>query len=437
MSWSLRKVAGALVAVALSPVVLVSLAWTALARPWTRWAGRRPSLGIVVVSQVPWDEVWQRPHELAMRLGREHRTIFVSPVQVHRWLFTLKGRWRPFRLPEQSPGLLVLSPLVFPGSYKLKWILHLNSWVEQLTLLLALGGAERWSVCTNSPFAMPAIRALFWRGGTPGQRLYRLVYDLIDDFTAFDWSPAYSKPMDAWLIANAHSVVTGTAELCDEVLRSRPDAEFIPCGVDFEMFHDADVEVPADVAVLPRPIIGYFGSITDRLDMALVGRVAREFPEASVVLVGPVHLDPGMLPRAENLHYLGLRPHPALPAYARAFSVGLIPFHLNEANRKLNPVKTLEYLAAGLPVVAVALPDLKRFYAGVVRLAGDHEEFVEGVRCALRDAAGHDPGRGEAMARAASWDAMTERFVARLAPPGDAAQPEPLAASDGAAGAVR
>ena len=43
---------------------------------------------------------------------------------------------------------------------------------------------------------------------------------------------------------------------------------------------------PADVAHLPRPYLGYIGSLEDRVDWQLMDRISRAFPEASIIVVG-------------------------------------------------------------------------------------------------------------------------------------------------------
>ncbi len=52
---------------------------------------------LLYFSEVMWDEVWQRPQEFARRLSRSHPTVYISPVQLHRWLDSLGKRWQPWR----------------------------------------------------------------------------------------------------------------------------------------------------------------------------------------------------------------------------------------------------------------------------------------------------------------------------------------------------
>lgn len=364
-------------------------------------------------SQVMWDEVWQRPQEFAWRLSVRHPVVFVAPVQVHRWLFTLGRRWKPVQVFRDGRDLVVLSPLVFSGHYKSGPVFALNSLLLATLGRAWLRDATAVRAVVNTPFADQVADAMFFLGGERDGRLKRMMFDFIDDFAAFEWAPPGGRKMEARLLGRCDVVITGTNELLEQVRPAAPGAEFIPCGVDFERFSTEAVE-PSDIAALPRPLIGYFGSISERIDTELIRRIAAEFPKASVVMVGPVHLGAETVPRAPNIHYTGLKAHRDLPGYAQRFAVGLIPFRITPATLKLNPVKTLEYLAAGVPVISTEIPDVVRFFGDVVRVARSHDEFVAHVRDAL---AGTDAGRLEAgvrMAREASWQAMADRMEAAL-----------------------
>src|SRR4051794_6023491 len=70
---------------------------------------------LLLLSQVAWDDVWQRPQEFAMRAAKSgRRVVFYGPIPVHTWLQgSGRGKWRPIR--RLSENLLVLSPLVIGG----------------------------------------------------------------------------------------------------------------------------------------------------------------------------------------------------------------------------------------------------------------------------------------------------------------------------------
>jgi hypothetical protein len=103
-----------------------------------------------------------------------------------------------------------------------------------------------------------------------------------------------------------------------------------------------------------------------------------------VVLVGKVGIDCAELQRMPNVHLVGPRSYDSLPGFAKGFTVAMLPFKVNRLTESVNPIKLREYLAAGLPVVSTALPEVKS-YAGVVRIGATKEEFVRELEVAVED----------------------------------------------------
>lgn len=377
---------------------------------------------VFVYSQVTWDEVWQRPQQYAWVASQQTPVVYCCPVQLHNLLF-LRGKWKPIRhISDGSQTLLILSPLIFSGHFKFRTIHEINCLITAWHIKLTVNLSGKFRALVNTPFALPVIKNLFYPQDLPSKNLYCLVYDVIDDFTVFDWSPSFGKAFDRRLTEMASTVIAGT-----DVLAERRNAQFIPCGVDYTLFATPQ-PAPDDLKSLPRPIIGYFGTISERVDLEIIALIADRFTQASVVLIGPVHLASHALPQRANIHYLGLRRHAQLPACAQAFDVGLIPFRITPATVKLNPVKTLEYLAAGLPVIATRLPDLEKFYSHVIHIADTPANFVQAVEQALDHPDSDRKAAGLQMARSASWESMVESINQALLvqPLQNIAVPEPV-----------
>jgi glycosyltransferase involved in cell wall biosynthesis len=156
-------------------------------------------------------------------------------------------------------------------------------------------------------------------------------------------------------------------------------------------------------------VFGYFGVIDERIDYELIDRLAREFPQASVAMVGPIaKVDPASLPQRPNIHWLGQRQYDQLPALVKGFDVCMMPFALNEATRFINPTKTLEYMAAGKPIVSTAVPDVLRHFTPIVEVAHDHDAFVDAVAQAHRTPCPELIERGLDRAGRASWPAIVD-----------------------------
>jgi UDP-galactopyranose mutase len=154
-----------------------------------------------------------------------------------------------------------------------------------------------------------------------------------------------------------------------------------PGGVDVQHFAQARGirETPGDQAGIPHPRIGYAGVIDERVDLELLDRMAALRPEWRFVMIGPVSkIDPESLPRRSNIHWLGMKDYRELPAYFAGWDVGMLPFAVNETTRFISPMKTPEYLAAGLSVVSTPIRDVVRPYGnlGLARIASTAEDFV-------------------------------------------------------------
>jgi glycosyltransferase involved in cell wall biosynthesis len=128
-------------------------------------------------------------------------------------------------------------------------------------------------------------------------------------------------------------------------------------------------------------------------------------------MVGPVvKVDPASLPAAPNIHWLGMRDYSVLPSYVKGFDACLMPFALSEATEFINPTKTLEYMAAGKPIISTALADVKRNFTPIVRVAHTHEEFVTLAAGLARNPDLAMLTEGVRKASEASWESVVSQM---------------------------
>ena len=105
------------------------------------------------------------------------------------------------------------------------------------------------------------------------------------------------------------------------------------------------------------------------------------------------------------------------------FDYTLMPFALNEATRSISPTKTLEYLAAGLPVVSTRVRDVVSDFRGVVALEDDAEGFADACRRTLRDRLTDRDRKVRPLLHLHHWDTIAARMDALM---GRARAGEPL-----------
>jgi glycosyltransferase involved in cell wall biosynthesis len=358
---------------------------------------RRP---ILVHCHLRWDFVWQRPQQVFSRLAEHHPVAFVEDA-LHEPVDAPQ-----LRVTEPRPNVVRVVP-VLPEAHPREVDAQCATVAPLLREALArhpslaerFDGAIQWF---QSPMTAPTFLGDF---GTVGA-----VYDCMDELANFRFAPADIAERERHLMRHARLVFTGGRQLYESKSQLHRNVHFFGCGVDVAHYaraRDTATEVPPELAALPGPVLGYFGVIDERIDYELLERLAAAFPDGSVAMVGPfAKVDPAALPKRPNLHWLGQRDYALLPALVKGFDVCLMPFALNEATRFINPTKTLEYMAAGKPIVSTAVPDVVRQFVPIVEVAHDHDAFVDAVGRAVQAPCDALLARGIDRAQRATWEAI-------------------------------
>ena len=247
-----------------------------------------------------------------------------------------------------------------------------------------------------------------------------LVFDKMDELASFAKADPRIAPREHELLRRADLVFTGGRSLFRGVEGRTRNARCYPSGVDVAHFAQALTAAPHPDLTPFRggPVFAYTGVIDERVDLALIDALAAANPGATVVMIGPVvKIDESALPRRANIAYLGKRGYDELPSLLAGADVALMPFALNEHTRNISPTKTLEYFAAGRPVVSTAVPDVVADHGDVVHVARDHAHFLALARRARE----HDASRARRAAEkanAATWDAIAAAMRDDLAAAG-------------------
>ncbi len=356
---------------------------------------------LIVLSHLRWDFVYQRPQHLMSRFARERRVFFVEEP-VH-------GDGAPHLLTAEREGGIVLAVPHLPHGLSAE-----ESEAAQAALLAELldtHGISDYVLWYYTPMAIPLAAGLTPRA---------VVYDCMDELSLFRGAPPDLLEREERLLAAADLVFTGGQSLYEAKRGRHLSVHAFPSSIEaahFARAREAQPE-PADQAGIPRPRLGYFGVIDERIDLDLLAALADARPEWQIVLVGPVvKIDPESLPRRENLHYLGMKSYAELPAYLAGWDVALMPFARNESTRFISPTKTPEYLAGGRPVVSTSIRDVVRPYGelGLVEIADEPGEFADAVqRClAVADRRDHWLRRVDEFLADGSWD-RTHRCMSDL-----------------------
>ncbi len=323
-------------------------------------------------------------------LSKDNRILWINaianrmPTTSTKDMSRIVKKLRAFSEPvrEVEPNIFVLNPLAFP-SYGNKSILKINQSFLARQVRKAIKNLGMKNVI-NMVFNPAA--------GMVAGRLNEteLIYYCVDEYTAFTGASNGLKEIEDDLFCRADLVVVSAENLLDKKKHFNRNTHLIRHGTDWRHFRtalDRELAIPADVADLPKPLIGFHGLLADWVDYELIKKVAEHFKGGSVVLVGKIAVDAEkkvkILNGVPNVHFLGRKPYAELPAYCKAFDVALNPFAINELTLAANPLKVREYLAAGLPVVSTDIPEVRVLADCLVGV--DHADFIAKIESALAD----------------------------------------------------
>jgi beta-glucosidase/6-phospho-beta-glucosidase/beta-galactosidase/glycosyltransferase involved in cell wall biosynthesis len=354
--------------------------------------------GMVVFSHLRWGFVWQRPQQFISRFAKLHPVLFVEePV------FDVPPGGEPqFELHRVLPSVTVACPHCpvamsrDPG---------LAAWLRQgvrdaLSAVNRRGEFDQPLMWYYSPMDAAWSLGHFVNRG--------VVYDCMDELSQFTGAPSELIDNERRLMQHADVVFTGGYELWKKKQHVHPNVHFYGCGVEFEHFNQAQspsTTIPPDIDFLARPILGWFGVVDERVDYPLLFEVARQRPEWSLAMVGPVvKVDPNLLPHAPNLHFLGGRDYQVLPNYCRAFDLCMMPFALNRSTEFINPTKALEYLATGRQVISTPVQDVVRQYAHLIEIARTPDEFVAKAERMIANPSAEKIRAGLELAASKTWE---------------------------------
>jgi glycosyltransferase involved in cell wall biosynthesis len=312
-------------------------------------------------------------------------------------------------LRKSDAGFWVYSPFTLP-IHHLEWAQPKNEMllryqIRWIVRRLGLDNPIVWVAC---PVACDTAIQL-------KKRL--LVYQRTDRYEEYPNVDHHTiQTYDRKLKAAADLTVFGNQRLFEEEAAQCRKTLYLDHGVDYEAFATAQQNPfrPKEIADVPRPIVGFFGSVDNHTsDIALVERVAELLPDMSFVFVGKVAVDASALQARKNTWLLGQKLYEQIPHYGKCFDVAIMPWCQNRWIEGCNPVKLKEYLALGKPVVSTPFPELEK-YRDVVLIARKPEEFAACIRKALAEDNRERIAARRRKVERASWDSKAQLLFETL-----------------------
>jgi glycosyltransferase involved in cell wall biosynthesis len=198
---------------------------------------------------------------------------------------------------------------------------------------------------------------------------------------------------------------------------------WIPNGVDIRSFRRAAAADPAPTS--SAPVVGFVGSMKAWHGVGLLldafAAVREKLPEARLVLVGTgpeeasLRHRAGMPDLATSVTFTGHVPHEQVPGLLKRFDVAVAPY-LPQPDFYFSPLKVVEYLAAGVPVIYSEQGDLADLIgpAGLPYQAGSAGQLADRVLTVLNNEVLRSALAKETVGRTAGydWDTVASRVLA-------------------------
>ena len=356
---------------------------------------------LLVFSHLRWGWVYQRPQHLMVRAARDRHVYFheepICDAEEPTMCVTQVERNLQVVTPHLPAGLTHSETIDLQRQL-------LNDWIESHDILPE-------TLWYYTPVALEFTSHI---------RAPTIVYDCMDELSAFSGAPPTLRAFERQLFSKADVVFTGGISLYEAKRTLHNNVHAMPSCVDLDHFKSARGVVGEHPLQghLPKPRVGFCGVLDERLDLPLIEQTAAMNPSLTFIFAGPVcKIEESSLPTGDNVRYLGPCAYADLPQLLAGWDIGWMPFALNDATRFISPTKTPEYLAAGLQVVSSPIKDVVRTWGddGFVRIAATSVEFTEALNAQLSAPASQS--RQALIDRTLalhSWDALWYRMDERI-----------------------
>jgi len=370
---------------------------------------------IIIFSSDDWNSgLKTSKYHIALKLSKYNKVLFINSIGLRKPtlqkndLSRIISKLRRFLmgLERINDNLFVFTPIVIP--------FHENCLVNKLNQVVLIISLKVLQVRLQLWKPILLIFSLNFNCliGNLGES--EVVYYCIDELKGYreiDRVALENKEIE--LLRKSHCVIACSQTLFDSKKARHPNAYYVPHGVEWALFSKAlldKTEVPEDLSIIDKPILGFYGFISDDwIDFELIRFIAVQRPQWAVVLIGKIKGDINMLQGISNIHFLGQKAFEDLPRYSKGFDVAIIPFCLNELTLNSNPLKLFEYLSSGRPVVSVNIPEVNH-YSQLVSIADTHEAFLKHIEEAMvSDNKALQMSRSEAM-KCESWDDRIDKI---------------------------
>jgi glycosyltransferase involved in cell wall biosynthesis len=316
--------------------------------------------------------------------------------------------YRPLHLPERIPGF---------GGIMRCW----NRRLLQSDLIRLIPEPASRIVCYDSPYQ-------HFFAGKLGEKIG--IYLAVDDRTLTVCGDEIRGEQEAekQLLSKVDMIICVSRPLADVLRKRMPEDRNIPIhvlpnGYNERLFDPCrSWPEPGILLSLPRPRILVAGHVSERIDWDGIREAARVRPEWTWLFVGPA--DQGLREKIEalgrnsgkgNSRRPGFFFHPPVPvsevpAWIAHCDACAVPYRLNPFTLASSPLKGIECLAMGAPVLSTRIPSLQKYGPAVQWVEeGDGASYAQ----ALDALAGEkdNPSAAEKRRTVVAGDTWAERLT--------------------------
>ncbi len=203
-------------------------------------------------------------------------------------------------------------------------------------------------------------------------------------FIEFDWRKKEKvRELEEKIVRGVDIVFVVSKTLLRMAKKLNENSHHLLDGTVYEVFQKASDCPPEDIRDIKKPILGYLGTINERVDIELLEFISRKLSQASLVLIGDIQyqrIDISGLKNFDSIYLLGGKSYEELGSYTKCFDVCILPYRPALSP----PTKIFDYLATGKPIVSTNLAGINRF-KDYLYIADSKEEFVDFIKIALAE----------------------------------------------------
>ena len=381
------------------------------------------SIDFIIFGSRDWGNNWQTQHRLAASLSKKHRVLYIENTGVRsarikdfpRLIQRFKN-WRKsvggFKKINQN--LTIFSPLIFPFPYiKLFQILNsylifniLNSWIKKnrfnrINLISFLA----------TPLVLESLEKLNF--------IVQIYY--IGDNHSVTANNIKFEDSEKNISKNVDAVFSTSQKLKEKYEKLNKKTLKFPAGVELDKFkieHDNKI-IPNELANIKRPIVGFIGSMNEKINLNLVKKTIDKMPEYSFVFIGE-NTENRMnmqIFKNKNIFFIEKKNHNELKNYLKNFDCAIIPYNVNKFTETVYPSKLNEYLALGLPIVSTNFYEINYFnkeHDNIVNITADEDKFASSIANEIENDSENKQELRKIVAKKNSWSKRFEEIMTTI-----------------------